>query len=300
MKDREVKGKRRFVAGVFLPLIAVVALQVFVSYAGVVVLFCAQVHQYTGDDYHELMSQYMETATSADFNVLLLSVYAAVGILLLGLWYWKSGVHGSAMHAKRPLSEKPAALIGGVLLFSVGMQYLCDYLIGLLSMVFPSWLEEYDHLMEQVGLTSEVTAALVLYSVILAPICEELTFRGLTFGYGKTFMSFWKANIVQALLFAGFHMNPMQAVYAFVLGLFLGYFVEKSGRLWLSILIHITFNAAGVFGSAIAIDVNTPAMFFFLLFGSLVACYVGTGWIVRSLPAKTGEQQNAEMTELEM
>ena len=241
----------------------------------------------------------MEKASSANFNVLLLSIYAAVGILLLGLWYGKSEAHGTPRNSKRPLSEKPLALVSGVILFSIGMQYLCDYLVGLLSMVFPSWLEEYDQLMEQVGLSTEITVTLVLYSVILAPICEELAFRGLAFGYGRNLMSFWKANIVQALLFAGFHMNPLQASYAFVLGLFLGYFVEKSGRLWLSIIIHIAFNAAGVFGQAIAVDVDTPAAFFLLLFGTLVACYVGMELIVRFLPEKPKDEK-AEMTELEM
>ena len=43
----------------------------------------------------------------------------------------------------------------------------------------PDWLQQYNELFETSGIT-DTTFVTVLYSVILAPICEELIFRGVT------------------------------------------------------------------------------------------------------------------------
>jgi hypothetical protein len=40
-------------------------------------------------------------------------------------------------------------------------------------------------------------------------------------------MPFWVANILQAVLFGIYHMNPLQGIYAFFIGLFLGYVCHK-------------------------------------------------------------------------
>ena len=59
----------------------------------------------------------------------------------------------------------------------------------------------------------EPSLILVLYSVLIGPVCEELIFRGLTLKYAKRAMPFWVANFLQALLFGVFHMNMIQDVY---------------------------------------------------------------------------------------
>lgn len=88
-------------------------------------------------------------------------------------------------------------------------------------------------------------------------------------------MPFWAANVVQALLFAGMHMNPLQAVYTFLFGLVLGYFVEKAGNLSMGICLHMSFNAVGVLSGGLALGGNGPMQFFCILFGSMVATYLG-------------------------
>ena len=60
---------------------------------------------------------------------------------------------------------------------------------------------EYETLMEGMGLNDTVTLPLVLYAVILGPVCEEYAFRGLTMRYARRVMPFWTANVVQAVAF---------------------------------------------------------------------------------------------------
>ena len=83
-----------------------------------------------------------------------------------------------------------------------------------------------------------------LFAVILGPIVEELMFRRLVLSrllpYGQ------KVAIVgSALLFALFHGNLAQILYAFAVGLILGYLYIGTGRLRYPILMHITLNFLG-------------------------------------------------------
>ena len=80
---------------------------------------------------------------------------------------------------------------------------------------------------------------------------------------------------MQAFLFAAMHMNPLQAVYTFLFGLVLGYFVEKAGNLSIGICLHICFNAVGVLSGGLTMGGNGPVQFFCILFGSMVATYLG-------------------------
>ena len=100
-------------------------------------------------------------------------------------------------------------------------------------------------LIDSAGLTSDITIAMLCYSVILAPIGEELIFRGVTMRLARRALPFWLANIFQALMFGIFHMNWIQGIYAFALGLLLGYVCEKGGSIYYSLLMHILFNFWG-------------------------------------------------------
>ena len=112
-------------------------------------------------------------------------------------------------------------------------------------MAFPQWLQQYEDLLKTAGLDSSITLPMLLYSVLLAPVCEELIFRGTTMHLARRALPFWLANTMQALLFGLFHMNWIQGIYAFALGLVLGYVCEKGGSIYYSILLHILFNLWG-------------------------------------------------------
>lgn len=80
-----------------------------------------------------------------------------------------------------------------------------------------------------------------LYSCILVPVAEELTFRGLVLQslrpYGDTFALF-----SSAVLFGLMHLNPVQQPNAFLLGLVIGYFTLVSGSLFTGMVMHAAVN----------------------------------------------------------
>lgn len=90
-------------------------------------------------------------------------------------------------------------------------------------------------------------------------------------------MPFWVANFLQALLFGVFHMNMIQGVYAFVVGIVLGFICEKSRSIYPSMLFHILFNIWGTFSPDWFMYKADTVPFFFLWF------FVGTGLLVAGL-----------------
>ena len=85
---------------------------------------------------------------------------------------------------------------------------------------------------------------LILLTVILAPLFEELIFRKLLLDrlsvYGSKF-----AIIITAVAFGLFHGNLDQFFYAALVGLVLGYVAVKSGNWLYSVLIHMVMNFIG-------------------------------------------------------
>ena len=79
----------------------------------------------------------------------------------------------------------------------------------------------------------------LIYILILAPIFEEYLFRGYIFSFLQTKTKY--ANLIQALLFSLLHINPIQIVYTFILGYYLGNIQKKYG-IYYCIFLHIVFN----------------------------------------------------------
>ena len=83
----------------------------------------------------------------------------------------------------------------------------------------------------------------ILVLVFLAPLVEELVFRG--FIYTKLRSNYKAATsiIVSALIFAEFHLEPEIFLPLFILGCIIGYIYEKSDSLWAPILFHVINNS---------------------------------------------------------
>ena len=87
----------------------------------------------------------------------------------------------------------------------------------------------------------------ILATVVMAPIMEELLFRGAMQGY---LLRTWKnpmwAIIVSSFLFGAVHGNPAQVPFAFVVGLGLGWVYYKTGSLLPCVFMHFINNASAV------------------------------------------------------
>lgn len=88
--------------------------------------------------------------------------------------------------------------------------------------------------------------SVLFYTVLCAPIMEEYVFRKLIVDravrYGQGV-----AVVLSGLMFGLFHGNLNQFVYAAVIGMFLAYLYVKTGKLKITISLHMLFNFIGGF-----------------------------------------------------
>ena len=89
----------------------------------------------------------------------------------------------------------------------------------------------------------------IIAIVIMAPIVEELLFRGAIEGH---LLRKWKhpagAIVFSSLVFGLVHGNWVQAPFAFVIGLALGWMYYRTGSLFSGILMHFVNNSTAVLG----------------------------------------------------
>lgn len=125
-------------------------------------------------------------------------------------------------------------------------------------------------------------AAELIGSVLIVPLLEELLYRGVVYYRLKESLPFVPSVLISAALFGLIHFNVVQFLYAFLIGMILAIFVEKSGHMYGAVVGHMTANAIAVIrtetgwlagtadGSAFAWIVSVMLLLFglgFLYFG---------------------------------
>ncbi len=93
--------------------------------------------------------------------------------------------------------------------------------------------------------TSNLTGLilLTLFAVVLAPISEELIFRGCLFRFLKSKTNISFAFLISGALFALMHANLATFVPLMVIGILLAYVYEEEGNILVPICFHACFNA---------------------------------------------------------
>lgn len=162
----------------------------------------------------------------------------SIGVALVVAWAWKGGQfwQEELLHREKPFSWKGFA---AMLCLCMGLQMVNTLWISLLEGVLNAFgLSLMDYL-DQVSGQSD-TVSMFLYSAILAPLSEEIFFRGYLLRslkpYGKRF-----AIVASAALFGLFHGNLLQTPYAFAVGLLLGYVTVEHSIFW-AMGIHVFNN----------------------------------------------------------
>jgi membrane protease YdiL (CAAX protease family) len=162
--------------------------------------------------------------------------FAAINYLLL-----RCGCSWSALGVTPPGNKKTITKWGlwgccGIamalpLVFTV--QWLNQFVVNMTDPVFPIVLGimEEGHLFW-----------LIVITTIVAPIFEEIMFRGLLYGSLRTLYSARTANIIQAFGFALLHFSPSTFLPLWVLGLVLGRLREQFSDLAPAIITHALWN----------------------------------------------------------
>jgi len=120
----------------------------------------------------------------------------------------------------------------------------CNVLYSLLIQVFNLPLRtNSDALLQQAKYAPISTFALLAGAVLVAPICEEIFFRGFLFGGLLHRMTFWPAALLSAFLFGLAHGDVGSFAVLFVFGIVLAYVRWRTGSIWPGIVIHAANNA---------------------------------------------------------
>jgi membrane protease YdiL (CAAX protease family) len=87
---------------------------------------------------------------------------------------------------------------------------------------------------------------LIVTAILIAPISEELIFRGYIFGVLRRYAGPWWAMIISASIFAAIHAHIPSLAGLFVLAVTLTLVYQSTGSLWTPMLMHALFNAVTV------------------------------------------------------
>jgi len=113
-----------------------------------------------------------------------------------------------------------------------------------------NWFGESD-MQESVKLLRSTSDPVILglmgvAAVIVAPVCEEIVFRGYLYPAAKKFAGPWIAGLCSALIFSAAHGNLPALIPLFVFGCVLAFIYEKTGSILVPIAVHLCFNGATV------------------------------------------------------
>lgn len=149
-----------------------------------------------------------------------------------------SGRFGEKAHFSAKKAAGLLAVVGITLCISISL----NNIISMSPLVQMS--EEYQNASEAFY-GSSIWLEL-LGSALITPFLEELLHRGVVYQRLRNMMGTWQSILLSALIFATLHFNIVQFVYAFLLGIILAIFVEKTQKLYPAVLAHMVANAVAV------------------------------------------------------
>lgn len=167
---------------------------------------------------------------------LLMGIVSFLSFILLMLWGYRK--------TKLPLLKvyrfgKFNISIFMPLLFLVfGTGIICSEIDNIFRYFFP--MPEFIHTMMS-DLVSKGTSSIIAV-VIVAPVMEELFFRGLILNGLLSQYSIKKSVLVSAILFMLFHVNPYQFAVAFIFGIISAFIFVATRSLLPCILCHLLIN----------------------------------------------------------
>ena len=190
-------------------------------------------------------------------------------------------------------------MVVAVMFSTTSLAFICEPLMKVLPQT-PEWFEQ---IMNSILKNSPLWVTLISVSVF-APLFEEWLCRGIVLRGLLTKMNPAWAIVVSAAFFAVLHMNPWQALPAFILGVLFGYVYYKTGSLKLTMLMHFTNNTMSAIFSKIpqfeeaetSMDVMSPWAYG-IVFTLSILILAASLVIFRNIPLKGSAAGNCDEVE---
>ena len=195
---------------------------------------------------HEQAVSWLQNALVAQLSYLVMSVLLTIGgVLAFVRSYGRLGFRSIGL--KKPKLKDPLYALASFPAYYAALVIV----VALAQFLIPALNVDQA---QDLGLNGRYdTFQLVFIFIclaVLAPIAEELLFRGFIYSSLKKALPLWGAVLLTSSLFAAGHLaeggssGPLYigAIDTFILSLFLIYLREKTGRIWASITLHSLKN----------------------------------------------------------
>lgn len=205
--------------------------------------------------YHGMLSVYEKSTSQFEvilnsmplmteiFSGFLYQITILSGVLLIAVYLAKNKLNRIPFFKKKLLFTCLTLYGAGI-----GLNLITSATINLLGAHFPI-ISKFSSSADSIASGNFVTALLAVG--IIGPITEEIVFRhGIITPLEKIHPHF--AVIYSSILFGLMHINPVQVVYAGILGLLFGILYQKTKKLSIPILLHIGINSSSVIIQALA------------------------------------------------
>lgn len=250
------------ILGGTLPFFAAIAIQGVVVFilsigyyfmVGIIVAFKAIENGL--NDMEEVINEVLyRVDLSGDMIYLMSTIAILVCGIVFTFWYRYQIRNSQRVNLKSILTGRH---IGVFVLLGLGCQL---FVAGLLSLLLPLnrvLSDNYNETMQSI-ISGHPVLVLILV-ILIAPVVEELIFRGVVYQMSIRVLPMMGANLFQAALFGIYHWNIVQGLYAFLIGLILGYVYHKFRTILAPILLHMIINGSS----------------FLMRFGNRMVIYIG-------------------------
>ena len=242
--------------GLIYPMLLYLGVTFAVEFIFMIVVAVLGISRYGVTDRAQLFDFIMNATMSQALSMTLLAGLATAPILIFIYIRDNNKDRRNGTFVKYKLNNILKYLL--IIPFGVFNMLWANYFVALLQLVMPKFmLESYtdtQQIIEGGGFLIQFLTA-----GIVAPIVEELIFRGLVYRRTKKMTGTIAAAILSAALFGVFHGNWAQAPYAFIIGIVAVFVYEKFKSIVAPIMLHMSANILSVLIMTLASS-DTPTV----------------------------------------
>ena len=151
-----------------------------------------------------------------------------------------------------PVSTKTIKL---TIMFSIGLIILSDEFDRLIQVFIPSpnYIIDLNSLLQPESVLGYIL--LIIAVAIIAPIGEELLFRGFLQQFlEQSWKDITRAILITSLFFSIIHMNPYWFIQIYILGVMLGFLSWKTNSIFPPLILHALNNGTALLFSFIDLE----------------------------------------------
>ena len=219
-----------------------------------------------------------------------LVITGLTGVLVMfpAVYFYRKDRIGRLIGGLTSVEEQRLSIPEMLLLLAAGAGF-AQY-ANVLVAILQNWISSsYGETMTKIT-SGKSLFMMIFWMGIIAPVAEEMIFRWLIYLRLRDYMRAVPAMVISGIFFGIYHGNLVQGVYASILGILFAYFMELTGSLWASILLHVGANIWSLILPELAGGIlkKYPMGVMLLLLILMAGMYTGTLYFQKQAETKGG------------